>query len=473
MGTAKSENSESRRIILLRGKNLEVLLGFDGTFWNLPVAQIPRWKRPAEHLTAALRATCGIDAISLSSLGTLSGESVSNQIRYEIMESCGPRDEAPGGKQWVATDTLVASDFRDPQDCHAVLQALAELIAPAEATTRTPFGRLGWFRNLQQWVQEEIGIHGLQLNGRFRQVNACPTFSLIRFETDGPAVWFKAAGVPNEREYRLTLAIARSFSRFLPQIIATRPECNGWLAREAEGPLLSQCSALASWETAAADLAQLQICSLGSLDLLESGARDLSTGALGVLVEPFLEAMGEVMDRQTDLTLARLSREQMRILSLRVQEDLSFLEKTSIRETLGHMDFNPGNIVCSPSGSVFLDWAEAFVGHPFLTFEYLLEHFRRTFGSSYETQLVARYVSPWRDFVSERDIQSALEVMPLLAVFAHAAGNDRWTNPQKLEEPSTAAYLRSLTRRMEREARRLPERSEYDQVDRTRASLPD
>jgi hypothetical protein len=165
----------------------------------------------------------------------------------------------------------------------------------------------------------------------------------------------------------------------------------------------------------------------------------------------------------------------MRILSLRVQEDLSFLEKTSIPETLGHMDFNPGNIVCSPSGSVFLDWAEAFVGHPFLTFEYLLEHFRRTFGqgSSYETQLVARYVSPWRELVSERDIQSALEVMPLLAVFACAAGNDRWTSPQKLEEPSTEAYLRSLTRRMEREACRLPERSEYAQVDRSPAALSD
>jgi hypothetical protein len=467
MGATTSENSESRRIILLRGKNLEVLLGFDGTLWNLPEVRIPLWQRPAEHLTAALRATCGIDAVSLSSLGALPAASGSTQIRYEIMEPYGHRDAAPGGKQWVATDILVASHFRDPLDCHAVLQAIAELMASAEGTMRRSFGRLGWFRDLQQWVQQEIGIHGLHLSGRYRQLNACPTFSLIRFETDGPAVWFKAVGAPNEREYPITLALARSFARFVPQIIATRPECNGWLTREAEGPLLSECPALASWETAAADLAQLQICSLNrNIHLLESGARDLGTRVLVDLLEPFVQAMGELMECLTKMPPARLSREQLRILSVRVQEALSLLEKTAIPETLGHMDLNPGNIVCSPRGSVFLDWAEAFVGHPFLTFEYLVEHFRHTFGqgSSYETQLIARYVSPWRELVSERDIHRALAVLPLVAAFACAAGNDRWTTPQKLKEPRTAGYLRSLTRRMEREALRLPEGSANAQV---------
>jgi len=461
MSSTTREDSESRRVILLRGKNLEVLLGFDGTLWNLPEVEIPLWHRPAEHLTAALGATCGIDAVSLSSLEAFPSQSGSTQTRYEIMEPCVYGDEAPGGKQWVATDTLVASHFRDPLDCHAVLQAIAGLTASGEETLRRPFGRIGWFRDLQQWVQEEIGTLGLHLNGRYRQLNACPTFSLIRFETDGPAVWFKAVGAPNEREYSLTLALARSFSRFLPQVIATRPECNGWLAREAEGSLLSECFAPASWENAAADLAQLQICSLGkTLNLLETGARDLRTRALVDLVEPFLQAMSEVMERQKKLPPPRLSREQLRILSVRVHDALSSLDETGILTTLGHMDLNPGNIVCSHGGSVFLDWAEAFVGHPFLTFEYFLEYFRRNFGqgSSYETLLIARYASPWCEFVSERDLRRALAVLPLVAAFACAAGNDRWTIPQKLEEPRTAGYLRSLTRRMEREALRLPER---------------
>jgi hypothetical protein len=130
---------------------------------------------------------------------------------------------------------LAETCFRDPCDFQAVRQAIAQSMAYAQDPPRGPFGRLGWSPELKQWVQEEIATHGLHLNGRFRQLNASPSFSLIRFETNGPAVWFKAVGAPNQREYPVTLALARLFSQFLPQIVATRPEWNGWLALEAQG----------------------------------------------------------------------------------------------------------------------------------------------------------------------------------------------------------------------------------------------
>lgn len=456
------EEAETRRIILLRRKNPEVFVCSDGTHRTLPQVKIPRWQRVAEHLASALHKVCGIHAVSVSSLDASPADLGSQQIRYEIMEPCAPDAEAPREEEWVAVDCLVESGFRDPGDVHAVRQAIAQSMAYAEDTSLGPFGRLGWFPDLQRWVQEQIATQGLHLNGRFRQLNACPTFSLIRFETDGPAVWFKAVGAPNRREYPLTLAFARSFSRFVPQIIATQPEWNGWLACETRGSLLHNCSGLASWEAAAADLSELQIHSLGrSLHLLDAGARDLRVSALTDLVEPFFQTMGEVMERQIKMPPAALAREELLSLSARVQEALAVLEETGIPTTLGHLDLNPGNVVCSPTGCVFLDWAEAFIGHPFLTFQYLMEHFRRAFGQNHsqETQLVACYTSPWRAFVSENDIRRALELTPLVAVFAYATGNDLWTDPQKLQETRAAGYLRSLTRRMEREARKHLERS--------------
>jgi hypothetical protein len=452
----------SRRIILLRGKNPDVLLGSEGTHRTLPRVEIPRWQRVAEHLTAALSETCGIDAVSLSSLDAPPTESGPNQICYEIMEPITPEAKGAHDKNWVAFDCLVEKAFHDPCDFQAVRRAIAQSMAYAQDTSRGPFGRLGWFHELQLWVEEEIRAHGLRLNGRFRQLNACQTFSLIRFETDGPAVWFKAVGAPNQREYPVTLALAHSFSNFVPQIISTRPEWNGWLAHEADGPLLSACSTLAAWEVVARDLAELQIQSLGrSLRLLDPGARDLRAWALADLVEPFFQTMGELMERQTKISPAALSRGELRFLSARVQDALKILEDTGIPTTLGHLDINPGNIVCSPLGSVFLDWAEAFVGHPFLTFQYLLEYFKRTFGEdhSQEIQLTAHYTSAWRAFVSESHIHRALELSPLVAAFTCAAGNDLWKSPQKREEPRTAGYLRSLTRRMECEARLLAQRS--------------
>jgi Phosphotransferase enzyme family len=456
------QERETRRIILLRGTNPEVLVGFDGAHHALPQVEIPRRQRVAENLTAALRETCGVEAVSVSSLETPSRESRSEKIRYAIMESLAPGAEAPREKEWVAIDCLVERSFRDPGDFQAAQQAVAQCTAYARETRCGPFGRLGWFPDLQRWVQEQIAAHGLHLNGRLRQLNASPTFCLIRFETDGPAVWFKAVGTPNQREYPVTLALARSFSCFVPQIIATRPECNGWLSLEAEGPILSECTTLAPWKGVAADLAELQIHSLGkSLQLLDPGARDLRAWALADFVEPFFQTMGELMERQNKVPPASLSREELRSLSARVQDALAVLGETRIPTTLGHLDINPGNVICSPVGSVFLDWAEAFVGHPFLTFTYLLEHFRRTLGKhrSQEAQLVAAYTSPWHAFFPETDIRRALKVAPLVAVFAYSTGNDLWTDLQKLEESRAGGCLRSLTRRMEREAHGLVERS--------------
>lgn len=464
MHTLPSEGNEIRRIILLRllGETPEVLLRLEGTHPTLPEVQIARCQRVAPQLTAAFQQTCCMEAVSVSSLEARPEEAGSERIAYEIMEPRKPQDGFPHDMLWAPVKSLVESAFRDRDDFQAVRQAVAQSIASAEAASRGPFACLGWFRELEQWVQEEIGAQGLHLSGGFRQLNACPTFSLIRFETDGPAVWFKAVGAPNKREYALTLALTRSFSRFLPEIISTRAEWDSWLSREAEGPLLNECSEFGAWETAARDLAQLQIHSLnGSAHLLDANARDLRTSALADLVKPFFETMGDVMEQQTKMPPIRLSRAQLSVLAARVGDAFAVLDATRISNALGHLDLNPGNIVCSPAGSVFLDWAEAFVGHPFLTFEYLLEHFRRTFGqdTSEEAQLVASYSFPWRAFASEIDLRRTLQAASLVAVFAYAVGIGAWTDPQRIVEARTAGYLRSLTRRMERESHALSGRS--------------
>ena len=461
--TSRDQESETRRILLLRGKQPEVLVGFDGTYRTLPSVTIPRNQRVAENLTARLRSKCGIAAISICSIEVPPIESSFKRATYEIMEPCEPCKDAPLGKCWVRVEALSEDGFRDPSDFRALRQAAVQAAAATEGSFPAPFARLGWFAELEEWVQEQIRPHGLHLNGRFRQLNASPAFSLIRFETDGSAVWFKAVGSPNEREFPLTLALARLFPRSVPAVLGSRSEWNAWLAREAEGPLLSDESCgLTSWKAAARDLAELQLDSVGrGLHLLEAGAHDLRARALSARVAPFFATLGELMQRQTKTSPAPLTREDLSRLSEQVQEALRIVEESPIPTSLGHLDFNPGNIIAPLSGCVFLDWAEAFVGHPFLTFEYLREHFRRTFGSDSapETELVSCYSFAWRAFVSERDLCRNFEVASLVAVFACAAGTDLWRNQERLNEPHTAGYLRSLTRRMDREARALADRN--------------
>jgi hypothetical protein len=455
VSTFSSEELETRRIVLLRVERgaPEVLLDEKAACWALPEVRVTRRQRIAPQLAAHVKAICGIEAIAVSSIAK----------GYELMEAHRTFTQVCDDRYWVAVDSLIENRFHDRSDAEAVRHAVAQSMLSLENSSRGPFTCLGWFAALEHWVAAEIQPHGLQLTGAFEQLNACPTFNLIRFATDGHAVWFKAVDSPNLREYPLTVALSHLFPRFLPKIIATRPEENGWLAREAEGHLLSECSLFDMWEMVARDLCALQIESIPSCTkFIDLGARNLRTSTLLDLAAPFFQAMDELMERQTKAPPARLTREQLRSLCAQIQNAaLALLRGTGIPETLGQLDLNPGNIVCSPGGSVFLDWAEAFVGHPFLSFEYLREHFRRTFGQNHpaEAQLTASYIGQWRSFLSEDEVRRALEAAPLMAVFACAVGNDAWKDTRRLDEPHAPAYLRSLTRRMEREARALAERS--------------
>jgi hypothetical protein len=392
------------------------------------------------------------DAVSLFALNPWSREC---ERRYQVAESTAAQRSTIAGFRWVSVASLKESQFQEPADSKAIAGALAQCEEYAAGRWHGPFGRLGWFAELAEWVRERIRPAGLTLNGRFTQLNACPTFSLIRFETTGPAVWFKAVGEPNLREYPITLAVAKYFPAFVPRVIAMREDWNGWLAIEAEGTHPAEDSDIGAWTRAAATLAELQIASIGqTLHLLDAGCRDAGVCSLLELVEPFLEVMAELMGRQTKDSPPPLSRNQLLALGTQLQDILTGARNSEIPNAIGHLDFNPGNIVENPDHCVFLDWAEAYAGPPFFTLQYLLQHLhrRRPRSKSSKAALTSVYLNRWRTLVSPDEVAEALRLSPLLAVFAYAACGDAWRDKHRLEHPETASYLRSLTRRMKHEA---------------------
>ena len=128
---------------------------------------------------------------------------------------------------------LSKDSLTDVTDHSAIQQSIAQCSADGKTSPAGPFTCLGWFDELREWVEEVIEPLGFHLNGSFRQLNASPSFSLIRFETDGPALWFKAVGEPNQKEFPITCVLAQLFPGDVPSVLATRPEWNGWLTREA------------------------------------------------------------------------------------------------------------------------------------------------------------------------------------------------------------------------------------------------
>jgi hypothetical protein len=460
MPSVEQNGRETYRVIVLSRDGTKVLLVPNGERQMLPSVEIPRWQRVAENLTAAVDSNWGEEVVCLFDLATDSP--IDGAVtRYQAAEHLCTRSNPRMPTSWAPVSMLSQDLLADGRDYAAIKQVGMICNEGMGAASAGPFSRLGWFRELRSWTESVVEPIGFHINGRFQQLNASASFSLIRFETDGPALWFKAVGKPNLKEFAITCALARLFPYYLPPMLATRPDWNGWLSREVQGKPLSDVQEQVHWEQAAAALARLQIESIdrGS-QILGAGAHDLGSEALSKLIQPFMSVVTQLMQRQTKVPPPVLDRNDLLALTESLQSAVDATKATGIPETIGHLDLNPGNIVASEIRCAFLDWAEEFVGNPLFSLEYLREQARRTFGpdSAAATKLTAPYRAQWDGVVSPSAINDAMAFAPLLAVFAYAAGNDVWKETRRLEEPATAGYLRCLARRMHREANELADR---------------
>jgi hypothetical protein len=460
MDASDNTGRDTYRLLVTRRSGSEILVVGNGPGWSLPRTEIPLRQRPAEQLTAAIRKGFDLETYCLFVPGHIRSVRTESNANYAVMESVKQNDPAPVGTYWMPA--CVLDRCCDVDEGRAVREALSELNSYATGEKPGPFGRVGWLRELFQWAEEQVGPLGIRLTGNFRQLNASPTFSLIRLETNGVALWFKATGRPNEHELAIALSLARLFPRFVPRVLGIQSAWNGWLTAEAPGTELDEIAECSAWERVSESLAELQISSIGKCsELLDGKCKDLRLARLSEWIDPFVTRMGEFMAAQEKPSPAPLASSELASLREGLAEAGELLESFHLPDTLGHIDLNPGNILVSAESCVFLDWAEGCVTNPFLTFEYLRQHLERggLEGPAAGARITAAYLRPWQAFFSPEELRRAMAVAPLVAVFAYAVASDRWRSPSTLHNPAVAAYLRSLTRRMYREAIQAAERS--------------
>lgn len=462
MEVSGQSDRETYRFIVLGRNETEVLLTRSEAGFCFPQVTIPRWQRVAENLTLAIKREWGEEVICLFELSAEPPLDAAGNLQYEVAKHWRGFGKSAEPTRWICIDDLRGDSFVDPSDYSALQRSLAQCSAPVRDPGTGPFARFGWFQELCEWTGEVIASRGLHLNGNFRQLNASPFFSLIRFETNGPAVWFKAVGKPNQREFSLTLTLSDLFPRFLPTVLAARSEWHGWLTKEFEGSTLDNLADISLWKRAVESLGELQAQSVGRVDqLLSVGCRDLRCPILHQLVDPFMERMAELMKEQTKVTPRPLDRRDLLTLATQIKEAIATLAGLEIPDALGHLDMNPGNVLSSAERCVFLDWADAYVGPPFLTFEYLRAYVRRVSHdvALLESALAGSYAEQWTSRLAPETIVKAAELAQLVAVFAYASGTELWRDPARIVEVSMAGYFRSLTRRIHSEAEALAEKS--------------
>ena len=453
------------RVFILADRGSRLLVIANGPRFALPEIQLSPFARTAERLAAAMRRDWALEVICLYPAEALGGQpSDSNLWRYYLTEIHGNQPTVRQGN-WVGVSSLTERSFSDRNDYQTLLTSLARC-CPNCNPHAAAFEIVGWFDTVSRWISAVIKPSGLYLTGEYHQVNASPGFSLIRFATNRQAVWFKAVGPPNVREFRITRYLAQIAPAFTPKILRARGKWNAWLMAEVEGSHPDDQSDMETWATVAKTLARLQIASVGhSLHLINAGCRDLRVGTVLDGLDRFFEAMALLMSEQTKEVPPPLSQDELHTLATQLKALLIEFQEFDIPNALGHLDLNPSNIVVATNNCVFLDWAEAYVGHPFLTFNYLLQHLCRFQGQGvWETAVTSAYAQEWLALADPTAVRQALALSPLIAMLAYAFSADGWRDPKHRFAPEVASCLRSLTRQIQRETRRIIANRKTDTV---------
>jgi hypothetical protein len=446
--------SDTRRVILFHPPSSEFFLVSRPEGFSLPEVPVPGRQRVSANLNAAVKRLWNADVVSMGEVAPARIDDSAPSRKYEIVEILEANRLPLPGLQAKHMSELARTSFSELEDLSVLERTTAHDGSLPLCGKEGPFSRFGWFTELKNWVNQELQDFGLRLSGPFTQLNAGASFSLIRFETNRGAVWFKAVGEPNVRECAITLELAARLPQYLPTILASRPEWHAWLSLEAEGEGLSESADVTKWPRAAASLAELQICSIPQVSrILAAGARDTRIPALCAQSDRLFEILEHLMRKQAKNPPAPLTSDELRSLRKNVREILVRLEDLDLPDALGHLDLNPGNVVVSPAACTFLDWAEAAVGPPFFTLQYFVEHFRlsQPKESHAETRFVTAYVQRWESIAGKAKVHNVMRLLPAATVFAYTALVIAGRDMDFIEQSPTASCLRSLARRLQRE----------------------
>ena len=431
----------------------------------MPEASVPGGQRVSAHLNTIARSRWNLPVVSLGEVEMKKCANADLAIKYEILEVFGETELPPNGLASVPASSLPMTFLVRWEDRAVLEQISAHPASLPLCGDSGPFSRFGWFEEAKNWVKENVSRYGRCLTGGFRQLTAGASFSLVRFETESEAVWLKAVGGRNAREYAVTAELSAAAPQWVPEILAQRSEWHAWLSWEAAGSALSECVDTRRWQGAAHQLAQLQIALLPhTKSLLSAGAQDVRVPFLASQMDHFFEVLAHLMDKQTKVHPAPLTAHEILVMQKSLPVSLARWEDLGIPDAVGHLDLNPGNVLVRDAGCTFLDWAEAAVGPPFLALQYFLEHVDQAFSRPNEVHqsMISAYADPWKAVVPKTKLDAAIPLLPAITVYTYTAAAIAGRDLEFLEQPKVAASFRSMGRRLHSELKALDQRAAAD-----------
>jgi len=429
------------RLAFILSESRQLLATRDHTGHTLPTLAVSPLQRPAAQLTMLIESqwkikTIVLDIITDEALGTPCAV-------IEIRSS-----------SWnFAQDGLFAVHPDQVSESWLGASERLLIISILEDRGRSPFCRIGWIEEAQCWIRSAVADREVRFTENMAQFNAGGPFCLVRFGTvSGPAYWLKAVGQPNEHEFAITSYLAKTTPDFLPRVVAMREDWNAWVMEDG-GESLHGSTDRVDFERATKNLAALQIRLTGKPEeLIASNCSDHRLKILDAHTDEFVDYLDEAMQLQRSNAVPRLASSRLKYLGSLLHQHCSLMDELQLPETLLHGDMSPGSILSNGVSLVFTDWCEAYVGNPFITLAQFCAHVARRGSESLTWVPVLKnvYASCWSDILSEKQIEGALRLTPLVSVLSYLVGRNHWLHTSRRRDEAVRSYARSLARHLDR-----------------------
>lgn len=286
----------------------------------------------------------------------------------------------------------------------------------------TPWTQPGWFEQASLWIYAELAARGIDVTGSIEQPRAYPWSTVLRVPTSHGTLFFKASSPVDPFEPAVLETLARWRPDCTPRLVSIDAG-RGWMLMRDAGRMFRQdirpARDMRPWLAVLPLYAELQIELAERVpELLALGVPDRRLAMLPRLYGPLLADRETLrIGREPGLTLEQYRR--LVLLTPRVAELCARLAEFSIPESLNHGDLNDGNILVGDGRTVFIDWGDACVSHPFFSLRTVLvsaEISLELEDNSPATQpLRDAYLEPWTRYETRQRLLRALELSSRLA----------------------------------------------------------
>jgi hypothetical protein len=276
---------------------------------------------------------------------------------------------------------------------------------------------------IEAWIRARVAPVGA-----IEVAHERPWATVLRVRVAGGAVWFKACGMVQAFEPRLT---ARLFGRWPDRVaeVLDHDVERAWLLLvDAGTPVGELGNPPETWLAALPAYAELQRGeSAHVLDHLAHGVPDLR-------IETLPERLDDLVRR--DLPLEEAEVAQLRAFRSRFGELCRELDARGVPSTIQHDDLHHKNLYERDGRLRVLDWGDSSISHPFaslvVTFRFLEEITKLPPYDPWFVRLRDAYLEPWGSGLAET-FELAFRVGTLAHAFAWARQRDHLSHEERVQ----------------------------------------